>query len=272
MKKLVISLIIMLVALSATAQKVFDVNLWPGQAPNSNGNPNDTARVRVFLPDSKKATGRAIVICPGGGYTHLALEKEGYNWSGFFNNMGIAVIVLKYRMPNGNPDVPISDAEQAMRLVRRNAASWHINTSNVGIMGSSAGGHLASYIAVNSKGEAKPDFQILFYPVITMMEGYCHRGSHDALLGKNPGKKRDREYSNDMHVSRVTPRAFIALCDDDEVVLPANGVNYYTELYRHDVPGALYVYPKGGHGWGATIGFVHNIEMQMNLKGWLESF
>lgn len=260
------------VSMSAAAQRTIDINLWSGSAPNNNGDIRDTAKVRVFLPKAEKATGRAVVICPGGGYVHLAMGYEGYDWATFFNKMGIATIVLKYRMPHENYEVPISDAEEAIKLVRRNAVSWHIDINNIGIMGSSAGGHLASTIATHSEGSAKPNFQILFYPVITMMPGYTHQGSHDNFLGKNPKNKLEKEYSNDTQVSRATPRAFIALSDDDNAVQPANGVNYYMELYRHDVPASLHVYPSGGHGWGFRESFMYHIEMELELKSWLESF
>ncbi|MBQ9363314.1 MAG: alpha/beta hydrolase [Bacteroidaceae bacterium] len=248
------------------------MNLWPEGAPNTNGNPTDTAKVTVFLPDEKRATGRAVVICPGGGYTHLAMQHEGTDWASFFTNQGIAVVVLKYRMPRGNCEVPVSDAEEAIRLVRRNAAQWHINPDQVGIMGSSAGGHLASTVATHSQGDAAPCFQILFYPVITMDPAFTHRGSHDNLLGKDPKKKMEREYSSELQVTRVTPRAFIALSDDDHAVLPTNGVTYYQELFRHDVPATLHVYPSGGHGWGYRESFAYHIEMVLDLKAWLQSF
>lgn len=260
------------VSMIAGAQSVFDIDLWSGRAPNDNGDAGDTARVRVFLPEARKATGRAVVICPGGGYETVAIDHEGYNWAPFFNNMGIAAIVLKYRMPHGVTEVPVSDAEEAVRLVRRNAAKWNIKSDDVGIMGSSAGGHLASTVATHSKGEAKPDFQILFYPVITMMPGYTHQGSHDNLLGKNAKKKAEQLYSNDEQVTRTTPRACILLSDDDDCVQPMNGVSYYSELYRHDVPAALYVYPDGNHGWGMNTHFKYHAEMLLNLKSWLESF
>lgn len=254
------------------AQETFDLTLYNGSAPNDNGDATDTAKARVYLPKESEATGRAVVICPGGGYSHLAIKKEGYDWAEFFRSNGIAAVVLKYRMPHGNPEVPISDAEQAMRLVRLNAASWHVKTDNVGIMGFSAGGHLASTIATQSTGDAKPDFQILFYPVITMMDGYGHEGSLRNFLGDNDGKKMQKRYSSDMHVTRVTPRAFIALSDDDNAVPPANGVNYYMELYRNDVRATLHVYPSGGHGWGSNINFKYHDEMLLDLKAWLRSF
>lgn len=261
-----------LMGLSVMAQSQATYNLWPNGAPNDNGDAADTAKISVYLPAEKKATGRCIVICPGGGYAHLAMEHEGRQWAVFFNNMGIAAVVLKYRMPHGNREVPVSDAEEAMKTVRRNAATWHINPDNVGIMGFSAGGHLASTIATHATKEALPNFQILFYPVITMMPDLTHKGSHDNFLGFNAKKKDEKEYSNDMQVTRITPRAFIALSDDDRTVLPVNGVNYYMELYRHDVPATLHVYPEGGHGWGYRESFAYHLEMILDLKAWLHSF
>lgn len=271
LKSFALLVVLLAVSVSAMAQRSFDVNLWAAKAPNKNGL-QDTAYIKVFLPDAKRATGRAVVICPGGGYALLAMEHEGTQWAPFFNNMGIAAIVLHYRMPNGNVKVPISDAEEALRIVRRNAKNWHINASDVGIMGFSAGGHLASTIATQSKADAKPNFQILFYPVITMMQGYTHQGSHDNLLGKDAHKKDEQKYCSDLQVTRVTPRACLLLSDDDHTVMPINSVNYYAELYRHDVHASIYVYPTGGHGWGMNTSFAYHAEMLTNLKGWLESF
>ena len=271
-KKLFLVMGLATATMTMSAQSVFDIKLYNGRPPYDNGDPNDSAKVRVFLPMEKQATGRAVVICPGGAYETLSMEKEGYDWGEFFQNQGIAAIVLKYRMPHGQPEVPVSDAEQAMKLVRLNATSWKINRNDVGIMGFSAGGHLAATIATRSQGEAKPNFQILFYPVISMMEGYGHDRSRQNFLGKNPSKRDEKKYSADMNVSRVTPRTFIALSDDDDTVPPANGVNFYTELYRNDVRGSLHVYPSGGHGWGSKIGFRYHEEMMMDLKAWLKSF
>ena len=159
-----------------------------------------------------------------------------------------------------------------MRTVRRNARTWKINTEDVGIMGFSAGGHLASTLAVHSKGDAKPNFQILFYPVITMMPAYTHIGSHNNVLGKNAKKKEEQHYSSDMHVTRLTPSACIILADDDEVVQPSNSISYYTELYRHDVPASMFAYPDGGHGFGYNANFPYHFEMLLNLRAWLQSF
>ena len=122
--------------------------------------------LRVFLPAPELATGRAVVACPGGGYSHLAVDHEGYDWAPYFNKQGIALIVLKYRMPKGDRTLPISDAEAAMKIVRDSADVWNLNPNDIGIMGSSAGGHLASTIATHARPELRPNFQILFYPVI----------------------------------------------------------------------------------------------------------
>lgn len=275
-KKILFIAALLLIAASVSAAERMSygkrINLWEKRPPHKSDNPEDTAWVKVFLPEKSKATGRAIVICPGGGYQHLAMEHEGTDWAPVFNNMGIAAIVLHYRMPHGDHRIPIEDAEQAMRLVRHNAKAWGINPNNVGIMGSSAGGHLASTIATHAESDAKPNFQILFYPVITMDPAFTHQGSHDNLLGKKAKKKQEMLYSNDTQVNRTTPRAWIALSDDDTVVLPANGFNYYFECYRHDVEASLHVYPSGGHGWGIRPAFRFHTEMMAELKAWLLSF
>ena len=180
------------ISMGVAAQRGTTFNLWPKGAPNTNGNATDTAKVTIFLPTAKRATGRAVVICPGGGYAHLAMEHEGTDWVPFFINQGIAVMVLKYRMPRGIYEVPVSDAEEAIRMVRRNAKNWHVDPHQVGIMGFSAGGHLASTIATHATGDAAPDFQILFYPVITMQADHTHRGSHDNFLGTELPKKQQK--------------------------------------------------------------------------------
>ena len=260
----------------AMAQEGVKMDLWPNGAAYASSDKEDKAELTVYLPDAKKATGRAVICCPGGGYSHLAMDHEGHQWATFFNNQGIALIVLKYRMPHGNPMVPVSDAEQAIKTVRRNAVDWHIDRTQIGIMGFSAGGHLASTIATHSTGEAAPNFPILFYPVITMDMGFTHKGSHDNLLGTNHSKKEWRrleaDYSNDLRVNRTTPRAFLALSDDDKVVPAANGFGYYEQLYRHVVPASIHIYPTGGHGWGYRESFEYHYQMIFELKAWLESF
>lgn len=270
MKRLFLLFFIAMTTTMVSGQKV--INLWPNGAPNDNGDPKDRAELYVYLPDAKKATGRCVVVCPGGAYSHLALDHEGKDWAYFFNHQGIALVVLKYRMPNGRREVPVNDALEAMRTVRTNARNWSIDPNDVGIMGFSAGGHLASVIATRATGEARANFQILFYPVITMDPGYTHQETMKNFLGHKARKKEIREFSSDRSVSGRTPRAFIALSDDDSAVLPENGVNFYQACYRHDVPATLHIYPSGGHGWGYRESFPFHMEMLLELKAWLASF
>ena len=228
--------------------------------------------LRVFLPAPELATGRAVVACPGGGYSGLAVNHEGYDWAPYFNKQGIALIVLKYRMPKGDRTLPISDAEAAMKMVRDSADVWNLNPNDIGIMGSSAGGHLASTIATHAPEALRPNFQILFYPVITMDKSFTHMGSHDNLLGKDASADLEKEFSNEKQVTKETPRAFIVYSDDDKVVPPANGVNYYLALNKKGVPSVLHIYPIGGHGWGIREDFLYKSEMQNELTSWLRSF
>lgn len=228
--------------------------------------------LRVFLPAPELATGRAVIACPGGGYSGLAVNHEGYDWAPYFNKQGIALIVLKYRMPKGDRTLPISDAEAAMKMVRDSADVWNLNPNDIGIMGSSAGGHLASTIATHAPEALRPNFQILFYPVITMDKSFTHMGSHDNLLGKDASADLEKEFSNEKQVTKETPRAFIVYSDDDKVVPPANGVNYYLALNKKGVPSVLHIYPTGGHGWGIREDFLYKSEMQNELTSWLRSF
>ena len=228
--------------------------------------------LRVFLPAPELATGRAVVACPGGGYSGLAVNHEGYDWAPYFNKQGIALIVLKYRMPKGDRTLPISDAEAAMKMVRDSADVWNLNPNDIGIMGSSAGGHLASTIATHAPEALRPNFQILFYPVITMDKSFTHMGSHDNLLGKDASADLEKEFSNEKQVTKETPRAFIVYSDDDKVVPPANGVNYYLALNKKGVPSVLHIYPTGGHGWGIREDFLYKSEMQNELTSWLRRF
>ena len=268
MKKLLMMFALLAMTMMAQAQERID--LWPQGAPHVSSNVKDTAFVKVFLAPAEKATGRAVVICPGGGYTHLAMDHEGYDWAPVFNHWGISVLVLKYRMPHGVKEIPLEDAEEAVRLVRRHAQEWNIDPQQVGIMGSSAGGHLASTTATHATGDAKPDFQILFYPVITMDRSFTHMGSHNALLGTDASADMELKYSNEKQVTAQTPPAFIVLSNDDHVVPPLNGVSYYLACHSNKVPAVLHVYPTGDHGWGLRTSFAHLAEMLMELKSWLK--
>ncbi len=228
--------------------------------------------MRVYLPDPATATGRAVVACPGGGYTHLATDHEGYDWAPFFNKQGIALAVVKYRFPKGDHTIPIADATAAVKIMRDSAATWGLNPRDIGIMGSSAGGHLASTVATHAAPGERPDFQILFYPVITMDKSFTHIGSHDNLLGKDATPEMELLFSNEKQVTSDTPPAFIVFSDDDDVVPPMNGVKYYAALHNNGVPAVIHIYPSGGHGWGIREGFRYKAEMQADLIAWLNSF
>lgn len=279
-----LSFIVLLSYTTISAQytdKDLDIDLWKNGLPNTNGVdhlPYDESKsnykpsIRVFLPSKENATGRAVVACPGGAYINLAYGHEGNEWASFFNKQGIALIVLKYRMPYGFKEVPMSDAEEALRVVKENAKEWNINPSDIGIMGSSAGGHLASTIATHIKSELRPAFQILFYPVISMESSLTHDYSRYNFLGENPSQDMIDLYSNEKQVSSNTPRAFIVFCDDDDVVPSENGVQYYLALKKNKIPASLFIYPAGGHGWGSQQNFKYHNEVTQNLTAWLQSF
>ena len=230
--------------------------------------------VYAYLPASSQATGRAVVDCPGGGYTHLAMQKEGTDWAEYFNKKGIAYLVLKYRMPHGDRNIPLSDAYHAMKTVRDSAAVWNINPSDVGIMGFSAGGHLASTVSTHADLPVRPNFSILFYPVISMDEKVTHKGSVNGFLGSG---KTDpslvRAFSNDKQVSsHATPPAIILLANDDQAVYPpTNGVAYYTAMRGKGNQASLYVYPEGGHGFGFNPSFPYHQQMLDDLATWLRT-
>lgn len=250
---------------------------WSQAAPHRqfkvNITPDGKANMIVCLPDSDKATGRAVVVCPGGGYEGLAMENEGTNWIPFFTDRGIACMILTYRMPHGDLTIPVSDAEKAITTVRDSAEVWNINPYDVGIMGSSAGGHLASTLATHAPMKARPDFQILFYPVITMDENRTHAGSVRSFLGeKRHNRKYVELYSNELQVRRhVTPPALILLATDDTLVPPVpNGVAYFAALRNADIPAAMYAYAEGEHGFGSQTNFVYHKQLQEDMTSWLD--
>lgn len=224
-----------------------------------------------YLPE--KPTGKAIVGCPGGGYTGLSMQNEGHDWAEYFNRQGIAYFVLTYRMPKGDRQLPISDAEKAMTTVRDSANVWDINPLDVGIMGFSAGGHLASTISTHSEFAARPNFSILFYPVISMNEKESHKGSCLNFLGMEGQKdaKLVKQYSNQHAVRRhLTPPAIILTANDDRTVPPVtNGVAYYSAMRRQGNDCALYIYPTGGHGFGYRSSFTYHQQMLNDLTTWL---
>ncbi len=270
-----IVLLAMLVQYGFSQQNPFCINLQskdiyvPQVEKDFDINKSYTPYIKVFLPAKENATGRAVVICPGGGYGMVAFGHEGTRWAGFYNDLGIAVIVVKYRLPHGDYRIPVADTETAIRIVKDSAQAWYINPNDVSIMGFSAGGHLASTVATHAQPELRPKFQILFYPVITMDKNYTHLGSHDNFLGKKANKKLETLFSNEKQVNANTSPAFITLAADDKVVPPANGINYFQALIRHNVYATLHVYPTGNHGWGYSNSYKFNKVILDELTLWL---
>lgn len=229
------------------------------------------ARLTAYLP--AQPSGRAIVDLPGGGYSHLAVDHEGHQWADWMNRQGIAFFVLEYRMPKGDRTIPLTDAYRAMTTVRDSATAWRVNPYDVGIMGFSAGGHLASAVSTHAPWAARPNFSILFYPVVSMDERVTHKGSCANFLGAK-GMKDQRliqQWSNDACVRRhLTPPACVILSTDDRVVPPVtNGVAYYSAMRRAGNNCALYAYPSGGHGYGIRKNFAFHEQMLGDLKAWL---
>lgn len=226
----------------------------------------------LFLAPDSIADGRSVVILPGGGYSHVAINHEGFDWAPFFNSRGISCAVVNYRMPKGDRSIPVGDAEAAIKLMKDSAEVWHLDPSKVGIMGSSAGGHLASTVATHAAPELRPAFQILFYPVISLEQGITHKGSRDNFLGPEPSEELVREFSNYYQVDSLTPRAFIILSADDRAVPCRNGVGYFEALRAEDIPASLHVFPTGGHGWGSRTTFKYHPLVEAELSAWLDSF
>ena len=229
-----------------------------------NGDEYSEATLTIY--PAKNPNGQAIVACPGGGYAGIAVTHEGHDMAAWFNTQGITYAVLHYRMPYGKHEIPLSDAHQAIRYMRKHADQWGIK--QLGIMGSSAGGHLASTAATHFTEETRPDFQILFYPVVTMSD-YTHQGSKDNLLGKNPSEELVKLYSNELQVNENTPPAFIMHSSDDTVVPVLNSINYYLAMCKHGVPASMHFYPVGGHGWGYNETFPYKSQWKAEMEKWL---
>lgn len=246
-----------------------------------------TPALEIFLPNNRQKTGKAVIICPGGGYHGLAYDFEGSDIAKWYNSKGIVAFVLKYRMPNSasvkvSYEAPLQDAQRAIRLVRFHADKWGVNKNDVGIMGFSAGGHLASTLGtqfdkknnfketVIDKISARPDFMILMYPVVTMKSNYTHNGSRKSLLGKNPSKEMIAQFSNENQVTKNTPPTFIVHAGDDTVVPVENSLQLYQSLKDHGVLTEMHIYPEGGHGFGLAIGRGRLQNWSDHLYEWLQ--
>lgn len=226
-----------------------------------------TPTLSVFLAAEGKSNGSSVLILPGGGYSHLSIDKEGTKVAQWLSSLGITAIVLKYRLPSDQimkdkTIGPLQDAQEAIRYIRRNAEKWNLNKDKIGVMGFSAGGHLAATLSthyndtiylVSDSVSAKPDFSILIYPVISMNNQITHKGSQNNLLGVSPSVSLIDKFSNEQHVNSETPPTFIIHATDDLVVPVENSINYYLALKKNKVPAELHLYEKGGHGFGLGV-------------------
>lgn len=220
----------------------------------------------IYEPPINKRTGTAVIICPGGGYSILAAGHEGADVAKDFNDKGVTAFVLRYRVPKdecmtNKAYVPLTDAQQAIWFVRTHAKEFGINENKIGIMGFSAGGHLASttgthFIPVRTElsgSNVRPDFMLLIYPVISFNDSIGHIGSRDNLLGKNPDKALEHLFSNEEQVTLQTPPAFLVHASDDDAVNPENSIRFYEALLKNKIPAELHLYEHGGHGFGLHI-------------------
>lgn len=246
------------------------LNLWNGNPPANSGlsgnevldpeaileltNVTETELI-IYSPEDKINTGAAVIICPGGAYAGLAITTQGYDFAEWLNTIGITGIVLKYRMPNGNKEIPLDDVQEAIRYIRKNAKELKLNENKIGVAGFSAGGHLAALSATLFSQESeeeistRPDFSILFYPVISMGL-HTQKDTHQNLLGADPSPSSIEKYSCEKQVRSNTPPTLILASDDDTIVSPINSTHYYEALKKQHIPATLYLFPQGDHAWG----------------------
>lgn len=263
--------------LSATAQTTV-LDLWPDGAPTDNGlRGTETADAEhatlvehptLSIYPAPHPNGTTILMCPGGGYHDVWYGHEGYMMADWLNAQGITLAVLKYRMPNFHHEVPLDDAQRAMVLLRQHADEW--GAALIGVAGASAGGHLASTVATHyTDAVNRPDFQILFYPVITMEKGVTHDGTRHFLIGDNPSDELVKRYSNELQVRDDAPPAFIIASSDDGLVPVENSLRYYRALLDHHVSTTMHLYPYGEHGWGFRDSFAYKPLWTAELAQWL---
>lgn len=278
MKK-IFCFILSAISFSSYSQQI--INLWseanpaphrsvitvPESAPDDGGRISGTSipTIQVFLPKNA-ANAKAIVICPGGGYYLTTTYNEGTYYAEYLADNGIAGVVLKYRMPQGVHQIPLEDVKRAMDIVRSNAAVWGIDTAKIGVMGFSAGGHLAACAATMLQD--KPAFSVLFYPVISLRKGITHEGSRELLIGDAPLRSY---YSAELNVTPSTPPSLIIHCTDDKTVSVANSYIYSDALNAAGVKNRLVIYDKGGHGWGFSKDFPYHNQVKTEMVEWIKA-
>jgi acetyl esterase/lipase len=285
MKHLFVAMAITAFCVTTNAQPL-EIKLWPAGAAEDNGiteperrdtkwNVYNISEASMFVwlaGQGKLNTGQAMLICPGGGYSMEAAGHEGRQFAEWFAANGITAVVLKYRLPNHHSEIPLADAMQAMKLLREKAPELGIDPARIGVMGFSAGGHLASTLLTHyDSPTSRPDFGILYYPVVSMSE-ITHGGSRGNLLGPDPTAEAIEYYSNELQVSRDTPPTMIFFSNDDTVVNPRNGVMFYNALRANEVEAAMYIFPTGEHGWGFNAGFRYHEPMKTLTLDWISKF
>jgi acetyl esterase/lipase len=289
-------MICLLFSLTTNAQEV--VELYAGSVPNSKKTEKKEVfnsgmfrgvikpTLEIYLPEKEKATGTAVVIIPGGGYSVVVYQGEGISTAKEFAKNGIAAFVLKYRLPDDSTMIdkkigPLQDAQQAIKLVRQNAGKWGIDINKVGVIGFSAGGHLAStaathfdkaYIENNNNTNLRPDFQILVYPVISMQDSLTHGDSRRNLLGSQPSKEAINLFSNELQVTKNSPPAYLTHAADDKVVDVDNTVAYFEKLRHQNVDVEMHIYPRGGHGFiFRQKGWMEPLLLWMKTNKWINN-
>lgn len=258
-----------------------------GPIPNSRPLPGYTnsPTLTVFLPQVENPKKTGVIICPGGAYVMLSMMGEGIEVARWLNSLGIAAFVLKYRLPNDQTMIdktigPLQDAQRAIQLVREHAGEWGLDSTHIGMLGFSAGGHLASTAGTHflkttienyEHISLRPDFMILAYPVISFADSICHRETRDHLLGTHPDSAAILDYSNERQVTKYTPPAFIVHAEDDDGVPALNSLYFYEALVKNEVPAELIIYPKGRHAFGLKNSGAGGDEWTDRLKSWLRS-
>lgn len=241
----------------------------------------------AFFPSEAQRNGTSVVICPGGGYTILAWDWEGTKMAKWFNSFGVTAFVVKYRLPHWESEdcrdqVALMDAQRAMRIVRSRANDWQLDPTRVGVMGFSAGGHLASTLSTHfdygdstatnpvEQLSCRPDFSVLMYPVVTMDSTFAHMGSRRNLIGATPDAAAIEHFSNEKQITAETPPAILIHADDDKAVLPENSVEYYLGLRKHNILASLHIFQGGGHGFSMAEGMGNTENWPLLVKGWME--
>ncbi|MDC0584555.1 alpha/beta hydrolase [Bacteroidales bacterium] len=279
------------------------IPLWPNDIPNYQKSEDkevveisgitriklvQTPTIEAYIPPKNNQSGHAILICPGGGYGMLAYDWEGTEIAKWCNTRGITAFVLKYRLPGSKSvtvpyETPLIDAQRAMRLIRSRANDWNIDPDKLGVIGFSAGGHLASTLGTHYDYEssfkkdsidrlsARPNFMVLMYPVVTMKDDYTHKGSKRNLLGNTPNHELEQQFSNELHVNENTPPTFIVHSSNDKAVPVQNSLQFYNALLKHNVYAEMHIFPVGGHGYALALKFDPIKRWPNMMYSWIKS-